>query len=118
MTELCPGCAKRYANPDSGLCDVCTDDRLQARYAEDDRRLDEIRRLRWRERQRRHRDRDALRPREPLGVEVDPLAMTAEALALLARLRSKATAPADVARIDELDERIRQLGWGPESETA
>lgn len=114
MTELCPGCSQRYQNPDTGLCDVCMDDRLQARYAEEDRSRDEIRRLRWRERQRRHRERESLRPREPLGSDADPLDVTTEALEVLTAVRSKAAGPTEVARLDELEELIRQLGWGPE----
>lgn len=68
------------------------------------------------ERQRRHRLREAVRPREPAGEWVDPWEVAKEALDDLQRVRQALRAQVTArAHLDAAAEAIRVLAWGPRS---
>jgi hypothetical protein len=67
-----------------------------------------------RERQRRHRLREALRPREAAGEWTDPWEVAKNALDDLQRLRQALGAQVTArAHLDDAAEAIRVQAWGP-----
>jgi hypothetical protein len=66
-------------------------------------------------RQRQHRLRETVRPREPAPADVDPWALRAEAVRLLGHVR-RALPPTSNGRValERAVELVRQLAWGPE----
>lgn len=96
-------------------------------YLEADAPVIKRRRQRWgvwtqsadaaRERQRRHRLRETVRPTEPAGEWVDPWEVAKKALDDVHRvrqaLRSQVTAR---AHLEDVAEAIRVLAWGPEDQ--
>lgn len=111
---LCTGCAIRYQNPKTGLCDECNDDHLRIRAAEADAERSENRKAWWRDKQRKHRDHEKLQPAEPLSDDADPLLVGSRAIEMLFRVRRSISNATQVAMLDEAIEIVKQLGWGPE----
>jgi hypothetical protein len=66
------------------------------------------------ERQRSHRLRERLRPRHPVSAFTDPWELANSLLLLCSNLRPGISNPKLLATLDELEEGIRQLAWGPE----
>jgi len=66
------------------------------------------------ERQRTHRLRERLRPQNPASQFTDPWELANSLLILCSEIRTESTNPRLLARLDDLEEGIRQLAWGPE----
>lgn len=66
------------------------------------------------ERQRRHRLREMMRPKVVASGFDDPWELAAEALKSLHRMRSIRDPSALLAEIEECEELVRRLAWGPE----
>lgn len=68
-----------------------------------------------RERQRRHRLLTKTRPTEFAHPNSDPLELAFDCLELLVSVRRGLTAnPGSRAALDEAEELVKRLGWGPE----
>jgi hypothetical protein len=106
MTDLCPGCATRYQNPDTGLCDECGKAKHDAGIAEI------VARWFWTSRARSFGDR--YRPAELSEEDCEVLALIDGQLFALARLRRFSVSAQAMAIIDSLEESVRQLAYGPE----
>jgi hypothetical protein len=134
-TDLCPRCAVReIVDAPTGFCEPCATDRHLEAYRDRDAREIPERRDEWRhrtkdgretrtpantrivqrERQRRHRLLEAMRPREPADGWRDPFELGREALAHLARLRHPRISSEALAHVLAAEELVRQLAWGPE----
>jgi hypothetical protein len=98
LADLCPNCAVRPIEDDeTGFCLSCSDNYGVERYWEKDRPIVEARRADWkartsspaalRERQRRHRLREAIRSREAPSEWTDPWELGHECLQHLERVR-------------------------------
>lgn len=125
--SLCPACGLREADDyDLGFCTVCAEKRAVDRYLAKD--ADDIveRQKAWakrsasssphaaRERQRRHRLREAVKPRETADEWSDPLELGKHALDNLQRVRNALGAQVTArAYLDEACELVRVLAWGP-----
>jgi uncharacterized Zn finger protein (UPF0148 family) len=122
--DLCPSCGRNPIEDEgTAFCSSCSDNWAVEAYREKDAPVIEARRSDWkvrsqsaaaaRERQRRHRLREAVRPTEPAGEWVDPWEVAKKALDDLRRvrlaLRSQATAR---AHVEDVAEAIRVLAWG------
>ncbi len=132
VEPLCPNCTLRPQTTPGGWCDECTIERTAQRYAEEDHHRAVERGLQWeartrgaradseaaRLRQARHRLLAATRPRSPAPANSDPLELAAAAIYELDvvkhSLKSNATAR---QRVDDVQEIVRRLGWGPDDET-
>jgi hypothetical protein len=68
------------------------------------------------ERQRFHRLRERLRPKEPPAADSDPWEIANEALLLLAAIRPSIRNAQALAKLEQAEELVKQLAWGPESE--
>jgi hypothetical protein len=106
---------------------VCAVERVAANYAAQDGSSAQARIIAWAERtrrepgtdapvanlrQRRHRLLAKMRPHEPSPVGVDPLALGAEALEIVTRMRNALQRfPEERRRLEEI---ARRLAWGPE----
>lgn len=66
------------------------------------------------ERQRHHRLRERLRPLVARHADDDPWEMAYSCLVITATIRRGIGHPALLTKLDELDELIRQIAWGPE----
>lgn len=121
---LCPGCSYRLQEPESGLCKHCEGERVRSAYIE--RELAEVsgRRRVWstwasssrenlRDRQRRHRLKDRIRPRRAPPRQADPLVLGAEAIASLVKVKRVVASAEMREQIEEAIERIRWLASGP-----
>jgi hypothetical protein len=131
---LCPMCVARDVPEDSrtGFCERCDSTRATERYQAKQGAEAAQRRKSWSartgsertdqqrgwdaERQRLHRLRERIRPREPVGDEVDPWELGNQALLIATGLRSSIKNSGPLARLDELLELIRQLAYGPHDE--
>lgn len=129
--ELCPRCATRDQGAE-GFCTPCLEEHVAEQYVARDAAEIAERREAWRlrsisyqgtpsagtaqqrERQRRHRLLEGVRPRELPHAGADPYELARQALMHLAQLRlavreHHALLP-DLAAAEEL---VRQLAWGP-----
>lgn len=113
--QLCTGCALSYQIPGIGLCEECHRENLRRQAAEADLDRGDKRRAWWRDKQRKHRDSERLRPSEPLEADADPLQAGAEAVELLGCLRAQLHDAQHVGLLDMAIELVKQLGWGPET---
>lgn len=125
MAELCPACGLRDQDTPSGLCSPCVVDRAASNYSEADRQRAQGRTLRWGQlatatrtdaqlatlRQQRHRQIEALRPRQA-SASTDPWELAIEALGRLKRLIQSCARHR--GEIDNVAEAIRRLAWGPD----
>lgn len=66
------------------------------------------------ERQRFHRLRERIRPMEPPAPDSDPWEIANDALLLLSAVRLSISSPAALAKLEQAEELLRQLAWGPE----
>lgn len=129
--DLCTRCAAREAGS-SGFCETCLQEHCAEEYASRDASEIAERRASWRaraihyegspsdaalnarERQRRHRLLEAVRPREGAPPGTDPYELAREALFHLSRLRTVVRSHErllpDLAAAEEL---VRELAWGP-----
>lgn len=131
--DLCPRCGLRPQEDDrTGFCEDCATEHAVERYVARDAGEIARRREAWRERslaeevhasapvnrerQRRHRLLERVRPREPAHAGADPYELAREALVHLARLRaglppnSRAVFLVELEAVEEL---VRRLAWGP-----
>lgn len=110
----------------TGWCRVCVGEHATAEYLAKDEDTIVARKSEWkartasssphaaRERQRRHRLREALRPREAAGEWADPLELGKEALDALQRVRQALGAQVTArAYLDDACEKVKELAWGP-----
>ena len=118
--DLCPRCALDEVPIDSrsGWCAACDAEARVERYAAARKAEVEARSLAWlqrwdRERQRTHRLRAKLKPREVASVGTDPLQLGYEALTLVRRLGLRSQERLGIA--EQLCDLIRVLAWGPGS---
>lgn len=136
--ELCPRCGVRWQEDEaSGFCGECADEAVVDRYHEREAQAIARRRDAWaartesarrspassrpanRERQRRHRLIEAVRPRDPAPDWTDPFVLAREALHALAQARSALGVGASGSRdggrelLAQVEEIVRQLAWGP-----
>lgn len=127
---ICPSCGLRDADDEkTGFCTPCAEDRVVERYLEREAEQVDGRRQEWatrthssgrhpvRERQRRHRLKEKLRPREVMDW-ADPLELGKEALQRLDRVKQSlgskwSVQMAALSDLDEACELVRQLAWGP-----
>jgi hypothetical protein len=126
-TVLCPACALREADDlGTGFCRQCAGERAAENYIAKERAAADKRNVRWRERsasdhpaalrerQRAHRL-QALRPRELPDASSDPLELGYQALRHLKALRhSMESKPVGRSHLDQVEELIKALAWGPE----
>lgn len=131
LTTVCPSCGVRdVEDARTGFCARCAGERAAESYLAAESEAIATRREAWanisarardllrpsdRERQRRHRMLERIRPREPAPPHADPFQVAEEALFHLGRLhatvRHHPTLAPDLEAAEEL---IRQLAWGPE----
>lgn len=127
LVDICPACGRNPIEDDeTGFCSSCSDNWAVSAYWEKDAPAIEARRSDWknrsqspaaqRERQRRHRLRETVRPRKPSMEWVDPWEIAKSALDDLYRVRQSLGAQVTArAHLDAAAEAIRVLAWGPES---
>lgn len=114
--QLCTGCVLSYQIPGIGLCEECHRDNLRRQAVEADLDRGDKRRAWWRDKQRKHRDAERLRPLELLDEGADPLRVGAEVVDVLLRLKGSSHDARTTALIDQAIESVKQLAWGPEPE--
>ncbi|SRR6266487_2320409 len=122
MSDLCPRCAKREIEPGapSGWCADCVIEDLREKYATKTRAAMVVRGEAWasrsawdRDRQRVHRLKDVIKPKDPLDHR-DPWELAYEALVDLGNIRTVRMRAEQVARLDRIAEALRRLAWGPD----
>jgi hypothetical protein len=126
---ICSRCAGAAAN-DSGFCDRCLAEHHVERYNAQDaedaaRRREDWRRrttgpgvsgsaIAARERQKRHRLLEAVRPKEPPPAWADPYELARKALGHLSRVRVFLLASSlTLEHLDAAAELVKQLATGP-----
>jgi hypothetical protein len=128
---LCPMCCMREQGS-SGFCKPCMTQRTNDAYLErqtaeaGERRQGWTRRTAPRtdqqrefdsERQRLHRLRERIKPREPVDPDSDPWELGNQALLLANGLCPSIKNAGPLAKLDELLELIRALAYGPHEPT-
>ena len=122
---LCPRCTRRDQDPDAdGFCRPCAQDRIVERYGTQDAQHAHVRGHAWqqrtdearafdRERQRRHRIRERIRPRSPAPYETDPWEIASKGLHHAGKLRGVARSAEAREHLEAVMETVRRLAWGP-----
>ncbi len=128
MVELCPRCASEEITDEvTGWGPKCSAEVATERYiAKRDAEIEE-RRRRWKQRsasgtpaalrERQHRSRllRRTRPRERPSPFADPLGIAFECIEHLVSVRQGLKSnPRAREHLDQAEELVRQLGWGPE----
>jgi hypothetical protein len=123
LTPICPRCG-RSPQGESGFCASCDQDLVAEQYLERAGadalargQLWASRAARARERKRKQRLLDAVRPRTPeSSLPSDPLELAHEVLTHLGRVGQalRAIGSTTMADLEEASEGVRRLAWGPE----
>jgi hypothetical protein len=132
ISELCPRCGRRVQEDDrTGFCIPCAGQSVVEQYQLQEVKEIAARRQSWakqkgracnsrpaaRERQRRHRLLEQVRPTEPAPPGTDPLELGREGVLCLNDVIghfSKEGLPAQLVALHRAREIIRQLAWGPD----
>jgi hypothetical protein len=124
----CPACAREPQSLTSslGLCDACTVAKIAENYSQADRNRVAASIASWHKRtaatradarsatlrQQRSRLLRRMRPTAPVPPGVDPLALGAEAIEIVIRMRNALQRfPEERRRLEEI---VRRLAWGPD----
>ena len=114
MVEICPRCGLREVEPTAqeGFCAECIIERIRESYGDKQRSATLIRREAWsdrsqqswqRERQRVHRLKELVRPREPASA-LDPWEIAHGAINDLSRIRKVRMRAEHYERLDAIEE--------------
>ena len=127
IAQICPRCGYRAISTSDGWCAECSSERLVEAYDAKDRERVEQRRLKWRtrtralsdaapatrERQRSHRLRVAITPKEPPHPSIDPWEIGFAGLQALNRVEKSMTGTRAREALESARECMKQLASGP-----